>query len=59
MVIFIFLKINTWMRLYDKFSQLYTLVKESVKEISLFLFYFAYWNIFFSLLFVVIGAAFD
>ena len=59
MVIFIFLKINTWMRLFDKFSNLYTLVKESVKAIFLFLFYFAYWTVFFSLLFSVQGVNFS
>lgn len=46
------------MRLYDKFSNLYTNVKESVKDMMLFLFYFAYWVIFLSMLFYGMGGSF-
>lgn len=59
MVIFIFLKINLWMRLNDNFSNLYTLVIMCIKDILLFMFFFLYWIMFFSALFMVTGADFN
>ena len=59
MVIMIFLKINTWMRLNDQFSNLYTLVYECVKDIILFMLYFLYWVIFFASIYIILGADFN
>ena len=58
MTIFIFVKLNMWMRLNDNFSQLYTLFKNCIKDISLFLIYFVYWVFFFSFMFMVVGGNF-
>ena len=59
MVIMIFLKINTWMRLNDEFSNLYTLVIQCVKDITLFMLYFLYWVIFFASIYIILGADFN
>lgn len=59
MVIMIFLKINTWMRLNDKFSNLYTLVIECIKDITFFMLYYLYWVILFALIYLILGADFN
>ena len=59
MTIMIFLKINTWMRLNEKFSSLYTLVIECVNDIFLFMLYYLYWIIFFSTIYIILGADFN
>lgn len=59
LIIMIFIKINTWMRLNDKFSNLYTLVIECVKDISLFMLYYLYYIVFFALIYMILGADFN
>lgn len=59
MIIFIFFKINTWARLDEQFSSLYTLVIECIKDISLFMFFFLYWIFFFGVLFMIVGGEFQ
>ena len=59
MVIVIFLKINTWMRLNDQFSKLYTLVIQCVKDIIIFMLYYLYWVIFFASIYIILGADFN
>ena len=47
------------MRLNDKFSNLYTLVIQCVKDIVLFMLYFLYWVIFFASIYMILGADFN
>ena len=47
------------MRLNDEFSNMYMLVQECVKDISLFMLYLLYWVIFFALIYMILGADFN